>query len=165
MKRFSKFLAALLIVAMCLSSIAALAAGKVKTTGNVNLRKGAGLGYKIIRSISKNVTLSYDNTKKDGRGVKWYHVTYKGKTGWVSSKYAKETSSSSSSSSGNKVKTTGNVNFRSGPGLDYKSMSVIKSGTKLTYDETKKDGRGVLWYHVSYGGKTGWVSSKYAKKY
>ena len=163
MKRISKFLSALLIAALCLSAVAALADGKVKTTGDVNLRKGAGLGYKSIRTISQGTTLTYDKTAKDDRGVKWYRVTYKGKTGWVSSKYAKE-SSSGGSSSDTRVKTTGDVHLRSGAGLDYKSIRTIAKGTTLTYDKTKKDGRGVVWYHVSYKGKSGWVSSKYAKK-
>lgn len=62
----------------------------MKTTGNVHMRAGAGLGYKSLRVIASGVTLSYDKTKKDSRGVLWYHITYKGKTGWVSSKYAKK---------------------------------------------------------------------------
>lgn len=168
MKLFRKLLAVLLIAVLCLPSVAALADGKVKTTGSVNLRTGPGLGYKTIRSIGEGVSMSYDKTKKDDRGVKWYHVTYKGRTGWVSSKYAKETSSSGGSSggssSGSKVKTTATVNLRSGPGLGYDSLRTIGSGKTLSYDETKKDDRGVVWYHVTYKGKGGWVSSKYAKK-
>lgn len=163
MKQIRKLLAALLIAVLCLSVLSALAESSVKTTGDVNLRKGPGLGYKSIRTIGEGTKLQYDKTKKDDRGVKWYRVTYKGRTGWVSSKYAKETSSSSSSSS-KKIKTTGSVNLRSGPGLGYKSIRSIDSGKTMTYDKTKKDDRGVVWYHVTYKGKTGWVSSKYAKK-
>ena len=166
MKQLKRFLAALLIAVMCFSAVAALADGTVKTTGSVNLRKGAGLGYKTIRSISAGTSLSYDKTKKDDRGVVWYRVTYKGKTGWVSSKYAKESGGSKSKTkvSGDKVKTTGKVHLRTGPGLGYESLRSVPKGKTLTYDKTKKDSRGVVWYHVTYKGKTGWVSSKYAKK-
>ncbi len=95
----------------------------------------------------------------------WYHVTYKKRTGWVSSVYAKKGGSSGSSSgSGNQLRTTGSVNLRTGAGLDYNDLCSIPKGTTLTYDETRTDGRGVVWYHVSYNGKSGWVSSKYAKK-
>ena len=167
MKRVTKLLAALLVVVLCFSSLAALASGTVRTTGSVNLRKGPGLDYKTIRSISSGVKLNYDKTSKDDRGVVWYRVKYKGKTGWVSSKYAKEGSGSSSSSSGSSssgsLKTTGSLHLRKGPGLDYKSIQTIGSGTKLSYDKTSKDDRGVVWYRVTYKGKTGWVSSKYAK--
>ena len=101
--------------------------------------------------------------------MSWYRVTYKKRTGWVSSAYAKKGSSGSSassspSSSGNQVKTTGNVRLRTGAGLDYRDLCTVPKGTTLRFDETKKDDRGVAWYHVSYDGKTGWVSSKYARK-
>jgi len=166
MKRIVRCLAALLIAAMCLSGFAALAENVI-TTGSVNLRSGAGLSFSILAVIPKGTALSYTETPvKDDRGVAWYKVTYSGKTGWVSSKYAKSGSSSSSSSSSSasgKVTTTGSVNLRSGAGLSYASLAIIKKGTSLSYDATSKDERGVTWYHVSYNGKTGWVSSKYAK--
>lgn len=152
------------------SSSASSSSGKVTTTASVNLRKGAGLAYEVIRTIPEGASLSYDKTAKDDRGVTWYRVTYKKRTGWVSSQYAKQgggssgSSGGSSSSSGNKIKTTGNVNLRTGAGLDYNDIRAIPKGTTLTYDETRKDDRGVVWYHVSYDGKSGWVSSKYAKR-
>ena len=89
MKMIQKFMAALLIAVICLSAFAALAEdGTVWTTGNLNLRKGPGLDYSSIRSIGSGVKLEYDKTSTDDRGVKWYRVDYKGRTGWVSSKYA-----------------------------------------------------------------------------
>ena len=65
---------------------------------------------------------------------------------------------------GSKVKTTGQVNLRTGAGLDYNNVCAVPEGTSLTWDEKKLDERGVAWYHVSYQGKTGWVSSRYARK-
>ena len=63
------------------------------------------------------------------------------------------------------VKTTGNVFIRKGPGLDYKEITSVPSGTKLEWTgATATDERGVKWYKVVRNGKTGWVSSKYAKK-
>ena len=141
--------------------------GRVTTTASVNLRAGAGLGYEVLRTVPEGTSLTYDKTSKDDRGVTWYRVTYKKRTGWVSSAYAKKGGSSgrSNTSSGNsQVKTTGSVNLRTGAGLDYNDICSIPKGTTLSYDETRKDGRGVTWYHVAYNGKTGWVSSKYARK-
>ena len=89
MKNMLRMIAALLIAVMCLTG-AALAAGKIKTTGDVNIRKGPGLDYKTVGSISSGSTAKYlFETKKDERGVKWYKVSYNGKTGWISSKYSK----------------------------------------------------------------------------
>ncbi len=170
MKRMKKCLAALLVVAFCLSTVAALADGLVWTTGNVNMRKGPGLDYKTIRTISCGTKMEYDKTKKDDRGVKWYRITYNGRQGWISSKYATESKpggsekSKAKKSKSGKLVTTGKVHLRTGAGLDYESLRSVPNGVKLTYDATKKDGRGVAWYHVSYKGKSGWISSKYAKK-
>lgn len=167
MKYFGKLLAALLVAALCLSTVAALADGQVWTTGSVNMRKGPGLGYKSVRTISEGTRMEYDKTQKDDRGVKWYRITYKGRTGWISSKYATESKSKSksrASTSQSKVKTTGEVNLRTGAGLDYRSIRVVPKNTTLSYDEKKKDDRGVAWYHVTYKGKSGWISSKFASK-
>lgn len=61
------------------------------------------------------------------------------------------------------VYTTGNVNLRAGPGLDYATVGSVPSGTRLTYlGETSVDERGVAWYMVDYKG-TNWVSSKYSE--
>ena len=65
---------------------------------------------------------------------------------------------------GQKIKATGNANVRKGPGLNYDSMGVLESGDKLTFlGIAKKDDRGVAWFKVSFHGKTGWISSRYAK--
>ena len=154
MKSFTKFLAALLIALVCLFS-AALADVSVTTTGKVNLRANAGLRYRSLGTVAKGVTLTYDATAMDERGVTWLHVTYNGRSGWISSVYAKETGSAAVG----QVTTTGSVNLRSGIGLSFASLRIIKGGVTLSYDMTGKDGRGVTWYHVTYRGKNGWVSS------
>ena len=165
MKTMMKIVAAMLIAVMLLTS-AALAAGKIQTTGNVNIRKGAGLDYSKAGVVKTGKVLSCDKTSKDERGVIWYHV----KGGWVSSKYATQIDSDSKSNSKSEttsaktVKATGNVNLRKGPGLDYTDIGTMKKGKTASFlGTTKKDSRGVTWYKVSFNGKTGWVSSRYAK--
>lgn len=62
------------------------------------------------------------------------------------------------------VYTTGNVNLRKGPGMNYDKMGSVSSGTSLEYlDETSTDERGVDWYKVEFKGKTAWISSKYSE--
>ena len=62
----------------------------IKTTGSVNVRKGAGLKYAIITALTSGTIVSYlGTTKKDDRGVAWYKININGKEGWVSSKYSK----------------------------------------------------------------------------
>ena len=52
--------------------------------------------------------------------------------------------------------TTGNVNFREGPGTSYPSFGTLKKDLELTL-HALTDG----WYRVSVGERTGYVSSKY----
>lgn len=171
MKRFHKFLAALLVLTFLVSTVAvtgALAYSKIKITGKCNLRSGPGLGYSIKRTVPYGAKVTYLNSsKKDGRGVRWYKIKYSGSTGWVSSKYAKLSSSSSSSSSSyGHVRTTGSVHIRTSPKLSGKILGSVPAGTKLTYrGKSSKDGRGVRWYAVWFNGHKGWVSSVYSYRY
>ena len=140
----------------------------VTTTASVNLRKGPGTGYGKLSTASKNTKLFYlGESKKDSAGTTWYKVSCSKGEAWVSGKYAKlNTASGSSSSSASYVKTTASVNLRKGPGLDYAKVVAYSKDKKLTYmGESSKDSRGVVWYKVSDGKNTGWVSSKYAKLY
>lgn len=135
----------------------------VKSTASVNLRKGAGTNYGKRTAVTKGTKLFYlGSTAKDGNGRKWYRVASPYGPAWVSSKYATRNGSSSSDSS--KVITTGTVWQRKGPGLGYAKIRSIPDGTTVTYlDKSSTDSRGVKWYKISYKGKSGWVSSKYAK--
>lgn len=64
-----------------------------------------------------------------------------------------------------KIKATGNVYIRRGPGREYASMGSLDKGDTVTYlGASKKDYRGVTWYKVRVGGREGWVSSMYSKK-
>ena len=57
---------------------------------------------------------------------------------------------------------TGDCNVRTGPSLSYSILGVAAQGTRLNaLGGTSVDERGVAWYSVSYGGRTGWVSSLY----
>ena len=62
------------------------------------------------------------------------------------------------------VKTTGDVWLRTGPGLDYESVAILKTGKTYEYlGESSVDERGVAWYKITAGDKTGWVSSRYSE--
>ena len=167
MKMMVKVLAVLMLAVMALSGMAALADGMIKTTGSVNLRSGAGLDYKKQGAIKEGVTLNYTKTAKDNRGVIWYKVKTNGKTGWVSSRYAKQVSGGKSGkgvSTKGMVVATGIVNIRKAPSLDADLVSGMKKGGMATYlNEQSVDNRGVTWFKVKLNGRTGWVSSMYSR--
>ena len=160
MKNIKRVLAVILVLATIFAlSTAALASGKtLYATATVNLRKGAGLNYGVIRTLHKNDAVTASDSAKDERGVIWYKVKFGGKTGWVSSKYISDKPVGKAN-----IELTGKVNLRKEASKESKSLKTIPGGTVLTFTKTAKDGRGVVWYKVSYDGSTGWVSSKYAK--
>lgn len=53
--------------------------------------------------------------------------------------------------------TKSSVNFRQGPGTNYKTYGTIKSGTEVLVLEYTNSS----WYKVSYNGRIGYVSSNY----
>lgn len=57
------------------------------------------------------------------------------------------------------VRTTANLNLRSGAGTKHRSLAVLKKGTTVV-PTGKKSGE---WWQLKTAGKTGWASSKYLK--
>lgn len=140
--------------------------------GNVTMRSKANKDSSAITTINKGTTVTFKGkASTDSRGVVWFKVSYKGNTGWISSKYAKITDSAgnssggSTSTSGSKVKIVGgNVTIRANANKTSDKLGYISAGKTATYlGSSKKDSRGILWYKVKYNGVTGWVSSMYAK--
>ena len=154
-------LIALLMLAMVFSQAALAEGSYVRTAGNVNVRSGAGTEYRVLGTAAKNSELTYlDEAKTDKSGVVWYRVRLNARTvGWVCSKYCAMYACDTT------VEVTGGeVHLRRTPSLNGTVLATKKQGDKLTYlNETSTDNRGVTWYYVSANGKTGWISSKYAK--
>lgn len=61
------------------------------------------------------------------------------------------------------VQTTGDVNVRTGPGLNYSKLGYVDKGTTLDYlGMSSVDDRNVAWYKVMFNNNIGWVSSVYS---
>lgn len=134
---------------------------QVVSVGSVNVRTGPGVNYEVVKTMAKGDKASYlGNTAYDDRGVAWYQVKYKNSTGWVSSTYAHL----ENTSTGHVTISGGNVNVRTGAGMNYKSIGTAYKGEVFNYmSKSAVDERGVTWYQISFNGKLGWVSSTYAK--
>ena len=115
--------------------------------GTVNVRSGAGTGYASVAKLSRGEKLYVTGKTGD-----WYKVqTTAGKTGYVRADYV---------SFGVTVKTTGNVNFRTGAGTGYGIIRELKNGTSVTLHSV--DGK---WAKVSCSGRTGYVHTSYLGLY
>jgi len=108
------------------------------------------------------------------RDDRFSYCEYGGEWGYILSEYlakegsvSYESSKPSTQTSSSYVKAVSHkVNMRDAPNLSGKDIGTMSDGETATYLGSKStDNRGVVWYKVSFKGKTGWVSSKYTKMY
>ena len=141
-----------------------------KTTEYVNFRTGPGTNYSSKGVISLGTTVTVTDTSNS----QWYAVRLSnGSTGYIFAQYLKLTGNASAATPAPTVtpapsdpanektaKTTEYVNFRSGPGTNYSSKSVIPSGTAITVTDTSNS----QWYAVRLSdGSTGYIYAQYIK--
>lgn len=168
------FLIAIVSVLLIALAGSAMAAGYVQATGgDVYLRTSPNLNGGKLDAMQENETAAYLNgSAVDERGVLWYYVSFEGESGWVSSRYSQLYGANlmlpdfSVTSSAYVKAVGGDVNLRTSPNLNGSKLVVMKEGQTAAYlNGSSVDDRGVVWYKVSFNGKTGWVSSRYSELY
>jgi len=137
---------------------APVASSSMVTTANLNMRTGPGTGYSSVKIIPSGAKVTAYETK-DG----WIKVSYGGSTGWSSGKYLNTVTSPApivkppvSESAASYVKTTVNLNMRSGAGTSYSILATMPAGSVVPVSSTSNG-----WIQVTYNGKTGWASGQY----
>ncbi|MBQ4452726.1 MAG: SH3 domain-containing protein [Clostridia bacterium] len=138
----------------------------VITGASVPVRAQADMNSKKLGTVSANSVWTYRGlTYADSRGVNWYAIDYYGQAGWVSSKLSALKTDSSSYGYGDIVTiVNGNTNIRREPGLSGQLLGVAYKGSQWTYmGESSVDGRGMMWYKISYKDGYAWISSKYTE--
>ena len=166
MKRFLSLALMVLLVFSMLATPAMAASGyTVKTTASVNLRKGPGLDYGKITSVSSGKSFTYQGISQfDSRGIAWHKISYNGGTAWISWKYSNLQYNGNSIDESNCVQATASVNLRAGAGTNYAKLTSVSKEKRLVYlGESQNDSRGVRWYKVSCSKGIAWVSSRYSK--
>ena len=163
---FQKLKRNLIVAATGIFVTASLTAGafaaSATATTHVNMRAGAGNGYRVVSVVAKGQTVT-----TNGKSGNWTKVTAGGKTGYVHSKYLTSGSASTGTTASTSTSTTTNtasttvyatsaVNVRSGPSTSYKVITSMSKGQIAT-----KTGVSGNWAKISVNGKTGYVSSKY----
>ena len=63
---------------------------KFKTTGKLNMRKGASTSTAVIQVVDANKLVISNGSYITAGGVRWYYCTYNGKSGYMSNMYLKE---------------------------------------------------------------------------
>ena len=152
---------------------------QAKTTSDLNVRKGPGTSYGIVKVIDINVTV----TVTEATNSSWYKVKLSdGTEGYLAAQYLKITSGDINSvkpgnsgddntNNGNNsnapatdeyVRVTVGLNLRSEPNTSSKVLTVLSTGTVLNVLDRKTSG----WVHVrTTGGAEGYVSAEYVAAY
>ena len=152
---------------------------QAKTTSDLNVRKGPGTSYGIIKVIDMNVNV----TVTEATNSSWYKVKLSdGTEGYLAAQYLKITSGDINSvkpgnsgddntNNGNNsnapatdeyVRVTVGLNLRSEPNTSCKVLTVLSTGTVLNVLDRKTSG----WVHVrTTGGAEGYVSAEYVTAY
>ena len=152
---------------------------QAKTTSDLNVRKGPGTSYGIIKVIDMNVNV----TVTEATNSSWYKVKlFDGTEGYLAAQYLKITSGDINSvkpgnsgddntNNGNNsnapatdeyVRVTVGLNLRSEPNTSCKVLTVLSTGTVLNVLDRKTSG----WVHVrTTGGAEGYVSAEYVTAY
>ena len=121
-------------------------------------KKGSGVSAAEIGTVPEGARIySYGYDRYDEKTA-WYKVAYNEVTGYIN---ADDCHLSYQTYDPVRLgKTTANMYMRSGVGLDYTKKIYIKSGSIVTLNGYYRT-EGYDWYKIEYGGKTGYVSSKY----
>ena len=135
------------------SSASAVGAGLVKiTTANLNLRKGPGLSYDVIRVLREGTRVT--TTGKASRG--FAELVNGSSTGWASMQYLVSATSGLPAIVGTR-KATADLDIRTSSGSDAKTVAEVKKGTKLSVTGVVQNGRA----QIIYQNKVRWVTAKY----
>lgn len=126
------------------------------TKSNLNLRKGIGTSYGILKTIPKGAKVT-----KLSESNGWAKVTYNGLTGFCSGEYlTKKSSAVSNSTATTYYVNTNFLNVRTGPSTSYSVYKKIYRNTLVKVTKTRNDG----WSEININNKTYYVSSQYLSK-
>ena len=134
---------------------------KVVTGSSVNLRKGPGTSYTVIKALSRGTEVGYISESNG-----WAKVNYNGTIGYMSAKYLGSESTQAPSDNNQssteetvkatKVVTGSSVNLRKGPGTSYTVIKALGRGTEVGYISESNG-----WAKVNYNGTIGYMSASY----
>ena len=153
--RAAAALVALGVILSLMWSQAAGATTQMTATVGVNIRSGASTQSSILGALYRGQTVTAISS-----AAGWTKITFRGSTAYVASKYlskGKDLPVPKKIGAGTVKITTTALNLRTGPGLSYRVIKVLKGGTKVTL--TGKTARG--WAQLVNGKSTGWSSMQY----
>jgi len=137
-------------------------------------RSGPGTGKQIVFELPARNTYAWTgDMKRDGRGVVWYGIYYRGDIFWLSGLHSILYNSISgqvhnegrngANSKNCSVYAKRGTYIYSGPGTGYSAIGYMDAGMGADFTGFKEKSGGQTWYQVSYYSIGGWVSSNDTK--
>jgi uncharacterized protein YgiM (DUF1202 family) len=142
------------IVSMLWPQVASATTQMTATVG-VNIRSGSSTDTDILGGLFRGQTVTAISSSEG-----WTKISYDGSTAYVASRYltkGKDLPRPLRIGPGTVKVTTTALNIRTGPGLSYGVIKVLKGGARVTM--TGKTARG--WAQLVNGRSTGWSSMQY----
>ena len=133
---------------------------------NMNFRSAPGLNAQIMTTVPKGTQVSVVGSQNG-----WDQIVYNGTTGWIAgghmsvttaaggpSTTANTTTAPAASTAAASATTTvtGNMNFRSAPGLNSQIINTVPKGSKVTVLGSQNG-----WDQIIFNGTTGWIAGGY----
>ena len=127
----------------------------------LNLRKGPGTSYSVIRTLSKGTAVTVHSSSNG-----WSKISVNGVEGYVSTSFLSSTNPSTNSSTSNETTSTptttmyvtpdAGLNLRKGAGTSYSVIRTLSKGTAVTVHSSSNG-----WSKISANGVEGYVSTSY----
>lgn len=128
----------------------------------VNLRKGPGLKYELVATITSHLETRGIYEAYDENGKTWYMVRLpNGVEGWAASWVVsvKEYSEKKTAVSGKVAVIEPIVNVRDTPSIQGKIITVINTKGEFKILSQASDVNGKIWYEIRLSNGSGWVAS------
>ncbi|MFJ6419166.1 SH3 domain-containing protein [Paeniglutamicibacter sp. NPDC091659] len=141
----------------------------IKTTANLNLRKGAGTKFAKVAVLKKSTTVVKTGKAKG----KWWQVKAGKRTGWVNSGFLKTTKTVVSDKKPAATKkpvtagktatyrwNTDKVNIRKGASVNRATLGMVPAWEKMQFLGKTQNG----WSYVKSSKGNGWIKNTYLSK-
>ena len=135
------------------STAGSYAAGSVRlTTSRLNLRRGAGTSFGVLKVLSSGSKVTMTGKVASG----FAQVVSGGTRGWVSTRYLSGVRNLLPSVVGHRV-ATATLNLRTSSGSSSRTAGEVSKGTRLSITGVTQNGRAQIVYRSAVR----WVTAKY----
>lgn len=133
----------------------------------LNLRGGAGLGYRVIAVLGRGDIVSIAGGTTWADGYEWVQVAVWGTnlSGWVASQYLGAGGGSPWAPGTAVSVSVDRLNLRTGAGTSYQVIRAYSRGTSATVTGNGTWANGYLWVPVRVtDGTNGWFASEFLSR-